>query len=1073
MQIRKLFLLLFFNIIVIVSYSQRYYKYDNYCVNNGLSNNYVERIFQDSYGYMWIGTWDGINRFDGYNFNQYNPIRNKKNSIIGNWVFCIFEDKDKNLWVGTNGGLSRYNRSYDNFENITAFNFTVSDIKQDKKGLLWISSPNGLFQYDSNKDTVVAHLHQTYTTKEFPSNEINEIQIDIYNNIWIASGNSGLIHYNIKTGKSRVYKVSINSGQSIVSNKLHTLTFDKDGKLWIGSYDNGVSVMDTATKQFTSKVFDKNKINSIGGNCVSQIVCDTKNTIWICCQNGFLNRYNRSTDDFYRFEYNPYINTSLQSESISCILPDNLGNLWIGSHGNGFFFYNKLKNNFHSYQYYPSREKSLTHNKVSSFVEMDDKKIIIGTDGRGLNIFDPKNETFENVPANSVLRSMSIMEIKRGEGQIIWISTWNGGIAKFNYKTGEITNYVNDPNDENSLIFNNIKGIYPDRNYLWIATHGEGVARYDINKDKFSSYKNNDNPFGFREPVWANSIFIDSKKRIWISSYSKLHMFDGNKLRAYSSDPNNNNAIMSNSVLSVFEDSNKKIWILTTYGIDVYNEKEDNFEHYSLLYNLPKNPKAIIEDNNKNIWISSSSGLVCFNPVSKEMKQYSINDGLLSNDYIFKAACKLKDGSLIFGGTSGITMFYPDSIESSTNKPKIFFTNLYIDHKLQSYEDSLSPLKKSLQCTDTLILDYSNSSLGINFTGIDFSNPENLIYSYMLKGFNNDWINLGKEKDVSFTGLPAGNYTLRIKVTSKDNESIVNETQLTIIILPPWWSTWWFAIIVISFIVLSIILTFKIRMRRIKKQNKLLELLVKKRTTDLEKANSDLSQLNVMKDKLFSIIAHDLKNPIGVILGYSELLTLHFENYTKQKIFDFSQRIYNSTSTIYNQLDELFNWAIVQSKSMNHNPKETDLTIIINNTIKLVNEMAQRKNIHINISQNTKQSAFVDHDMIATVVRNLVTNAIKFTPTGGKIEIELHEIDNKIALSIADSGIGIPQEKLNTLFSSQHISSTPGTEQEQGSGLGLNICKEFVEKNGGTLRVSSVEGEGSCFTCCFPRVNSN
>lgn len=1051
-----------------IIWAQKYERYDNYNFSDGLSGNFVDYIFEDSRGFLWIGTWDGLNRFDGYNFFSYkSDYTDSTNSLTGNWIFNIMEDRQHNLWICTNNGLCRYNYEYNNFEIIKQFyGFDVKCIVQSDDDLLWISSIKGLYKYDHSKDLVVDHFYNSDKIQSLGANELSDIILDKKQNLWIATVNSGLIHFNTKTGKQKQFQ--LNGGEtSLQSNKIRTLAFDTNNKLWIGSFDNGIAIMDTLTNSFEYKRHNKDDIFSIGSNGISRIICDTKGNIWVCCQNGYLNRYDRSKNNFIHYEYNSYTSTSLKTKSVSCIFEDKLGNYWIGTHGNGIACLNQFKNQFRTYSVMPNLQKSLPDNKISSFVEMDDGNLVIGTDGGGICVFNQQDETFETFNSSSGLVSEAITNITRGSGNQLWISTWNGGISMFDYKTRTIKSYVHDFNDNRSLIFNNIKDIIFNNDTLWIATHGEGVALYDNKRKVFTSYLDtNLIPFDLKSPTWANSIHKDWKNRYWISTSVFLYCFDGKNLRKYMMEVANPKAISGNMVFCVYEDSRHNLWVITDSGIDKYNEADDSFERYSTKKDFPKNAKAIVEDNNQNLWISSGSELYCFYTKTQEIKKFTQNEGLPQNDFMQRSAYKLKNGTLLFGGTNGFVMFHPDSLIFSTNQPRVELVNLYIDYSLQTPK-ATRILKKAFQNTDTLILYYSDAVVSADIVGIDFSNPQSLRYAYQIQGINADWINLENERKITFPTLLPGEYILNVKASKSGN--IVSEIKkLVIIIKPVWWQTWWFRTLIVICFVGAVLLFVYFRLKQIRHRNKELEKIVEERTSELVGANIELKELNNTKNKLFSIIAHDLKNPINVLIGFSDLLKNSFQKIEDDRKLKYIERIADSSNNIYHQLEQLLNWAMVQSNNLNHNPKNSDISIIITDVLALISNMAVDKGIEISTTIDLSHMAYADTEMIATVIRNLTTNALKFTPKGGKVTISAREIENMIEVSISDSGVGITTEQCAKLFAVNENKSTHGTNNEKGTGLGLVICKEFVVKNGGTISVKSQQGEGSCFTFTVP-----
>ncbi|MFQ3579660.1 MAG: two-component regulator propeller domain-containing protein, partial [Bacteroidales bacterium] len=1044
--------------------------YDNYEISHGLSSNYVECILEDSRGYIWIGTWDGLNRFDGFTFLQYkSDFTDTTNSLSGNWIFNIFEDKQHNLWICSNNGLSRYNYTQDNFEIIkTFYGFAVKSIVQGDNNYLWIGSIKGLFKYDYNTNKIVEYFSLFGSGKTQEISEINNILIDNKQNLWIATNNNGMFYFDTKSYKQINYR-NERKNQSLPSNKILTLTFDNANRLWIGSFDNGIAIFDTTSQFIQFKQHDPNDKTSIGSNGVSKLFADSKGNMWICCQNGYLSRYNSINDNFIRYHYTVYSNSSLKTKSISYIYEDKLGNYWIGTHGNGIACLNKYKNQFKTYTVIPNLSKSLPDNKISSFIEMDDGNLIIGTDGGGICIFNPQDETFETYNTANGLISDAVTNLTKGQNSTIWISTWNGGIALFDYKTRKLKSFVQDNKNDNSIIFNNIKDVLLINDTLWIATHGEGIALYNTKSRLFTSYINkNISPFDLKVPTWANSLYRDTKKRLWIATSVFLYCYDGKHLKFYSMNGNKRNSISGNQVFSVFEDSNRNIWILTNGGIDKYDENEDAFEQYSKKRNFPQNAKAMIEDNNHAIWISAGAGIFRYIPQTDSLTLFTEEDGLPKNDFIYGATLKMKNGTLLFGGTNGFIMFHPDSLQLSKNKPVIKLTNLFIDHKLQIPFKNNHILQKTLHYTDTLFLDYSKKVVSIEIAGIDFSNSQAISYMYKIQGINKDWVHLGKERKITLPTLPPGSYILNvIALKSKDLHS--ENKKLVLIILPAWWQTWWFILLIILCLSGFVFMFFNFRLSQIKKQNRRLELTVAERTKELILANDELRELNNTKNKLFSIIAHDLKNPINILMGFASMLHNNYITLTETKKTKYIKQIAEASKNIFQQLEQLLDWAMTQSNRLTPQPENFDIATVINDSLVLLSDMFLNKKIIHCTSNAVSHYGYADVGMISTVVRNLITNALKFTNHGGTITVTTCEKNDMIEVSMVRSIVGMSEEQCKKLFKVTDGKTTHGTNNEKGTGLGLVICKEFVEKNGGEIHVQSKPGQGSRFTFTIPR----
>ena len=1043
------------------------FKYENYSTMDGMASNYIECMLHDSQGFLWVGSWNGLNRFDGYNFRQYQASVYVKGKISGNWVRCLHEDQKGEIWVGTNDGLSKYDKIKDQFYNyLNLFNnINIFDIQDAERNKLWISSDSGLYLFDTDKERIDKQYSDINSTHKIPSHTINGVATNGNDEIWIATNGNGLIRLNNKTENFTVFKHT--SGKNfITSDILTTLTFDKKGNLWIGT-DNGISILDTQNLMFCSKKNENLNTNSLGSNNIKDIICDHKGDMWIACKDGYLNKYDEKHGSFTRLVNYKYTMRTPFPISVNTIEEDHLGNIWAGTLGDGIFCMNPYINQFRSFISLENGKSAVLSNRVLSFAETDDGNILIGTDGNGVGVFNQKTENVNFINKSNGLPSNAITCINRISDDEIWISTWNGGISLYDHTSKQILKSAYLQTINSKLDSKEIKYILKEKDNFWIATSGLGISVFQKEKNKFFSYQNqHKTPFEMELPKWCNSFLKDSKGRIWMTSYYLLYMYDGKQLHKYKYDENNPKSINSDQTFSIIEDWEKNIWIVTSRGIVKYEEETDGFINYSEKYGLPEDARSIVEDKNHNFWISTGNGLTFFNPTTKKITIYSKDEGLGENDYSFNSAFSTKAGNILFGGMNGFVMFNPDSLISSPNIPNVVIENLYVDYKLQHLGDSGCVLRKSIETTDTLYLDYSNAIISFDFAGLDLSNPKSLSYSYQIKGLNDNWISLGKERKVTLSNLAPGTYVLLVRATKPNGISGTNGDGLIIKVRPPWWMTWWFYASICMLGICFIFALFKYRVSRIQKRNKKLEAIVDSRTFELTGKNKELRELNDTKDKLFSIIAHDLRNPINVLMGVAELMIERFDTLKEDKKKDYIGRIFESSKNIHALLEQLLNWAMSQSYSIHFDWQDTDVNRIISEAVSLENEMAFKKNITIETDlQTTRTAHHVDPLMISTVVRNLLSNAIKYTNENGIINISTKEVDNRILLSIKDNGIGMTKEQLDHLFSIQRGQSRLGTNNEKGTGLGLIICKEFIEKNNGLLTIESEPGSGSTFTC--------
>ncbi|MBK8805279.1 MAG: response regulator [Bacteroidales bacterium] len=1105
----KFYLFFFYLLLSHTISSQTKLKFENFNLDNGLASNYIDVVYNDSYNYLWVGTYNGLNRFDGYSFKLYKK-ESDSTGLSSNTVIGITEDSNKDLWIGTINGLSFYNREKDIITPVKLLPkkevFETATIIEENNNVFWIGTYSGICKYNK----------RTKETKWFDMNTQKGILTDTMikdmffekskDLIWFSTNNGGLYTINTKTDK--ILPFSAYNKNDLHTKKVRNISIDQNNQIWVSSYDAGIAVINPV--DYSYKVY--NIQNSNLGSNHTIVNCTKDNSIWACCVNGYLNKFNRETEQFIQFKPDfddPY---SIQAVSPSCIFEDDDNNLWIGTHANGLYKVVKQKQFFDYYIPGQNSDNKLNSGKVASFLEYKNE-LWIATDGGGINILNRKTGAIDKITLKNGLSSDWVLDLVYGADSNIYAATWQGGIIKINPETRSLLTIKKNANSKTGLSFNNVKALAAFEHFIIVGTHGDGINIYNTldNTVETKFWK-----FELNKTRWINALFVDSQKRIWIGTQQGLYMFDGKILQDFTNGTNPR-AVLADRTYQIQEDKKGIIWIASELGLCSFNQSSKSFDFINKELNIPNSVKSVLTDGNGNLWIGTNSGIYRIDSTRKKTISIAKEDGLLSNYFIQKSAKNLADGSLVFGAIEGFNIFNPDSVLKSSSAKKVVLSSLYIGNKEILCSESNSNLNRILAFTDTLIIRPNQSEFSLYFNVVSPSGINKIQYAYRLKGFNNDWAFVEKEHKATYTNLNPGEYIFEVSTYNTFFEIDKNSTTLHIIVLPPWWKTMWFRVALSFAIILIIILSFYIRTRSIKQRNKLLEKEVRKRTQELFEINAllldsseevkqqnekleisnyeitkktekiikqqeeiikqkdiltqnyaELKDLNSTKDKFFSIIAHDLKNPVNALTGFSELLMNQFDNYDKEKIRKFVFHIHSSSNSIQNLLLNLLDWARTQSKQHKVYLEMISLTDIFNEIARLFERQLEDKKISliINIEDNTK--VYADYNMINVVFRNIVSNAIKFTPEKGSITVD--SIKGKTKIS--DSGIGMTKEQMNALFKLDHAQSTNGTNNETGTGLGLLICKEFVEINNGTISIESEQNIGTSFTIALP-LNEN
>lgn len=1061
---------------------------------NDFPFNLVDNVMQDSYGYLWIGSNSGLARYDGYTFEVY-TTQDYKNGLPSNRIFCTFETSNGDVLVGTNLGLVKYNREKNIFE-LLSYSCT-SGICEDKYKQLWVATFDGIDVRDA-KNLKIKKSFFCETDKKVTV--FNGINIDSLGRVWTITAINGIYIFD---SKSNVLLKHIDSKiiNDIEHFKATSLVFDKFGFLWLRTTGNGVFSVDTSSYKMQQFLSSSTNVSTIGSNNITNIYVDTKNDVWVCCQYGYLNRYNRKKNCFERFTPRADNPRFINSNSILCVNQDKAGNYWLGTFSNGLYCFSEMYNNFHTFISLPTYSEKYLVGQVTSFAELDNGIIALACDGAGIKFYNPIDNSIREFCNNKQLHSQNVHKIIEHKGYL-WGATWGGGIFKINVKTNQLTNYTNSVSNPNGLNFNNVESLFATDTALIIGTHGDGLTFYNYSKNTFV-HKNNSKSTIFDRSInnWINDVTADSRGNIWISTCYGLCKLVDKKITFYGTTKFNN-SINSYDVLSVFEDSRKQLWILTSGGVDRFDYKSNSFKRMKDLYSLPSNTRSLIEDNDGNMWITTADNLIKITISDNSVQIFDKNDGIVNGEFKTNSSFKASDGTLYFGSTDGFMKCMPSKIKKDVTIPQLGFRNLYVNYIKQTTENGY--LKKTLETSDTLQYEYTDDVISIEVSAIALGRLHKINYAYSFSSGNKKWLHLGKNRIISFTSLKPGTHILKVKATVEYGKSI--QKNLIIIVHPKWWMTWWFKLILVFLILLLISWMIYLRIQKISNKNKQLEKLVKERTIELEQKNITLLEQSIkldkqaqslqsqnkemqekhlviemknveleealnIKSKLIGIIAHDFKNPLTGIYGLTTLLKHDSAGIASPKIIRYVDGILNSVTKLKDQMITVLDWAQGQMQDVLAKPVEINIETIIEDAISLMKESCIQKEITIHTQFNYTSNAFIDPRMVSTVIRNVLTNAIKFTPRGGEITIVVKEYDAEIEINVIDTGVGMSSEVVTNIFNKGISTSSYGTENEKGSGFGLHICKTFIEKNGGNIKVKSIEGQGTEVSITIPKGN--
>lgn len=800
-------------------------------VEDGLSQSTIFCMLQDRKGYLWFGTANGLNRYDGYNFTVFNNNPSDSTSISDDGIFSLFEDQQGFIWVGTLGGvLNKYDRKSGIFTHYYLpvlngslnnsseeyYNFplpfsrsnnkTITSITGDKTGVLWIGTwGNGLMKFDTNTKKFEHVIYETNKNGVIKSNRIQTLLADQNSNIWIGSIGGGLYELTGNSIHSKIIHYTHSaSSNSLSDNKIFSLCEDRNGNLWIGTFDGGLNKLskplmkkESDNVKFEKFLNNKNDITSLSNNFVTSIIEDKTGTIWIGTFGGGLNIYDQKKNIFHTFLNSPNQSISPAKNEILSLMQDKSGTIWIGTHlGKGLDKIEISNIKFHKISKDLKTNHGLNDDVVWAVCQDDNSNLWIGTYKGGLNKYNPKTGKFtyylHNPSENNSISDNHVRVITDDGAGNLWIGTYNGGLNKFNKSTHVFTHYIHNPDDSASLSGNQVQTLLIDHNKnIWVGTFGNGLNKLIVDQKgspevKFIKYTSNRNNKFSLSDNRIFCLFEDKSGIIWIGTFGGgLNKFNPQtgKFISYKNNPDDETSISDNRVMTINEDYRGNLWI-GTYGggLQRFDPSKGKFIRYNKKYKMNASIiYGILEDAGKMFWLSTDNGLFKFNPQTEHYTQYDLHDGLQGLEYNGGAYFKSKKGEMYFGGINGVNYFYPDSVKDNQYIPPIIITSIKVFDK---------PLEGE---RDTVELDHSQNFFSFEFSALDYTNPIDNQYAYILQGFDLDWHYVdSKRRIANYTNLPPGDYVFRVCGSNNDGVWNNNGARVYIKILPPFWETWWF-----------------------------------------------------------------------------------------------------------------------------------------------------------------------------------------------------------------------------------------------------------------------------------------
>lgn len=816
------------------------FKFTHLSIEDGLSQSTVTTILQDRHGFMWFGTQDGLNRYDGYSFVVYRNDPNDLNSLGGNQIRKIVQDASGILWIGTSGGgLNKYNPETDTFvrfinepENPNSLkNNVIWNILADETGILWLYMDDGWLTKFDPKTGTFTHYHSDVTAPfnaEVAYYESKALYQDKNGDLWLSNYKGGLEKFDPITEQFTFFFNDPETPSTISAGGVTNVYEDDAGHFWICTSDGGLNLMDRKSGTFKHFQHDPANPYSLSDNNCRQILQDHMGLYWVTTGRG-LNLFDPETGRFSRYHKdssNPY---SLSDDNLSAIYEDQGGVLWFGTYG-GLNKLNLSTVQFEHYRHIPENPDSLSTSYIYSIYEDKDGILWVGGDDGVLNRFDRhNNDVIHYEPnaddPNALNKSWSVSALYEDHTGTFWVGTFSGGLHTFDRKTGKFQRYLHNPDDPDSISSDIILAICEDSNgNIWVGTEGGGLNRFDRATATFQHYLPTSNDPKDKRPSSVRGIYEDKAGFLWLTSwYEGLTLFDPRteQFVNYRHDSENIESLGNDLTYVVHEDQMGTLWVGTDSGLDRFDRITNTFYHYTVQHGLPNNViYAIMEDTSGNLWVSTNRGISKFDLRTITFHNYNVFDGLQSDEFNQNAYFQSSSGEMFFGGVNGLNAFYPDQVTSDPYRPPVILTDLQLFNRSVSVSEK-SVLTKPIWDTEQVTLNYDQDVFSIAFAALSYAAPAENLYRYKLEGFDEDWNNVdAKRRFAMYTNISPGEYTFRVQGSNKDGVWNEEGVAIKIIITPPWWDTWWFKSGVLITIFTLVFGIYLIRVKSLERSNR-------------------------------------------------------------------------------------------------------------------------------------------------------------------------------------------------------------------------------------------------------------
>ena len=1059
---------------------KKHLRFNTISLDQGLSQVSIMCILQDRKGFMWFGTQDGLNRYDGYDFVVYKNYPENPNSLSDNLIKAMVEDPRGLLWVGAYRGLNLFDPKKDQFRRFlpdpnnpnSLAHAEVTALLIDAQARLWVGSNGGGLQlFDWETMGFHAIPSEGSTPENLDRNKITALLESESGTLWVGSM-GGLLRLDDASRQLRPFPIDVGQTGPLHITVLHP---GQNGLLWVGTYNEGLIRLDPQTQRTEHFRFAGSDPDTLQREIIRCIFTGNDGLVWIGSDGDGLNLFDprdRSSTIYHNNQGDPF---SLPHEVVRDIYQDRTGVIWIGTFGGGIARYDP-NSGFEHYAHDPADPGSLSQNGIASVLQDHEGVLWVGTWDEGLNRLDPGSEHFRHyrydpANANSLSTNQGIVPIYQDRFDNLWIGNQQG-LARFVRETEQFEHFRNDPANPNSLNREMLTAIFEDAaGRFWLGSRGGGLTLFDRVGHIFTHYRK-ENGLSDND---IRALAGDGDQGLWIGTFGGgLNRFDpdANQFRHFRHDDDAPSSLSNDRILCIYNDPNAStVWIGTWGGgLNRFEPASGIFQSYRERDGLPNSVVyGILSDEHGHLWMSTNKGLARFDPETERFRGYDVNDGLQSKEYNQSAFFRAEDGKMFFGGVNGLNAFYPEKILDDPHPPKTVISRflLFREPAPLQREDPESPLEFPIHETKSLTLDYKNYAFSFEFAALHYADPERNKYAYMMEGLDKEWIVTdARKRFAGYTKLPSGDYTFKVRAANKDGVWGNEIAAVELSILAPPWRTWWAYVLYALATAGLIAVYWRAHLRKIARDYELEKerLTVQKEHLVVE----HLQRLNQLKDEFLANTSHELRTPLNGIIGLAESMADGAVDQLPEPAVANLNMIADSGKRLASLVNDILDFSRLKhgGLELKHTPVELrGLTDVVFN---LSRSLIGGKDLKlINAVHPGLPYLRADVNRVQQIMLNLVGNAIKFTESG-RVAVSARAGDEFLTILVADTGIGIPKEQWDLIFESFEQVDGSSARSYGGTGLGLAITRKLVQLHGGEIWLESTPGKGATFFFKLP-----